>query len=560
MANYTHRLVLNDRSYDLLSFANRSRNSGLLTDVDIEVGNRRFSCHKMVLSCYSDYFRTMFQQETQERHQNTVQLVGLEEEQVKFLINFMYGELVQIDEGNVFQILAVADYLLISEMKTNCFHYLEQIINVENCMNVLSASRMFMSTLSTDWIYEFICENFAAVIGQDKFKHLSVSDLTFLVEQLNKKETNCEVLYTAIVDWVASDREERKFDFASLFQLIDLSKLSREYLREIVSKEPLIKQSANCLNALVTELSANPKTIHTQRHLSKILILGGNPKYSVMAIKYIPETNIVDQYTVYSRLPMNLVGQSSNKVKNLMFCIGGTVEGWLSNYCTSKVFQMDLTNENLEWKEASHMNERRSDHSSALFGDNIIVSGGQRSNAPLKSVECYSADANKWTEIKAMKFCRSGHATVVCDNRLYALGGESRQSLLSSVETLSHVNEVWKTGLSMNKARCQFAAVSFNGEIYAIGGQSENGIEKTVEKFSPVQRKWSFIKNLNKARKGHAAGVFRGKIFVIGGRCENNEKDKVTFETYEPRTDTWRLKELGSFSVEKLYRHSLVVV
>ena len=561
-------LVFNDHPQDLLSFANESRKSGLFTDIDIQVGSKQFPCNKMVLSCYSEYFASMFQQETQGKCQSTVQLEDLEEQHVKILVDYIYGEPVEINDDNVFQILAAADYLKIQKMKTICFDYFKNGLNVENCLNVLSASIRYMPALSTDWIYEFISKNFAAVIKLDRFKLLSTSDLASLLEHLRRMKLNNELLYTAIIDWVASHRKKRKFDFASLFQLIDLSQLSRQYLIDIVSKEQLVKENADCLNAVVSEFSTNTRPSFRRRdsylenNLSKIIILGGNSKYSVMAMRVVgADSTSVSQL---STLPMTLVRQSSNKVKNLILCIGGTVEGTVSNYCTSKVYQMDLTDENTEWKEVSYMNERRSDHSSALFEDNIIVSGGQRSNTPLKSVECYCILTNKWTVNKAsMNLCRSGHAMVVCNNRLYALGGASAkydQSLLSSVETLSHVNEAWETGPSMNKARCQFAAVSFNGEIYAIGGQSENGIEKSVEIFSPAQRKWSFIKSLNRARKGHAACVFDGKIFVIGGVNENKQTDELTFETYDPDNDTWMLGELPRILLDKLYGHSLVVV
>ena len=558
------RLVFNDHPIDLLSFANESRKSGLFSDVDIQVGSKRFPCNKMVLSCYSEYFKAMFQSETQ-KYQNIVQLEDLEEEHIKFLIDYMYGELVELDSKNVFRILAAADYLKIQEMKTICFDYLEKIIDVENCLNVLSASKLYMAT-STDWIYHFISKNLLFVIKHDRFKLLCASDLASLLEHLNKIESSNVLLYTAIVDWVACHREEREFDFASLFQWIDLSKLSRKFLLDVVSKEPLVNKNPNSLNAVLSEFSANEtssissKDNYFKKSVSKIIIFGGNQKYLVMAMRILsPNLTSVSHF---SKLPMSLQGQSSNKVKNFIFCIGGTVDSAISNYCTSRVFQMDLTKKNMEWKEVSYMNERRSDHSSALFEDNIIVSGGQKTNTALNSVESYSVFTNKWNEDKAMNFCRSGHAMVVCNNRLYALGGSSKRfdnGLLSSVEMLSHVNEVWETGPSMNKARCHFAAVCFNGEIYAIGGQSKDGIEKSVEKFSPAQYRWSFIKSLHKARKGHAACVFSNKIYVIGGRS-GNKVNEVTFEAYDPQNETWSLGELPSIMSDQLYKHSLVVV
>ena len=511
-------LTLNDRAQNLLSYANKKRKSGFFNDISIQAGNKRFPCNKMVLSCYSIYFESMFESEMREKYEKTVLLEGLEEAHVELLIDYMYGELVAIDDENVFPVLAAADYLQIDAMKTFCFDFLKKGLKVENCLNALNASNLYMPTASNDHIYQFISEHFAIVTKQDKFKLLSFNNLASLLEQLNrKKDFKSELLYSAVIDWVAAHREERKFDFASLFQLIDLSKLSRQFLTDVVSVETLVKQNADCLNTVMTAIFANPKPAISTHNFSEknlILVLGGNQKYSVMAIQNISDkTNV----TFFSKLPIDLIRQSSNKVKSFIFCIGGTVIGPVSRFCTSKVHRMDLSEQKMEWKEVCSMNERRSDHNSALFKGSIVVSGGQRTNIPLKSVESYSVSANTWKVLKAMNICRNGHAMVVCDNRLYALGGTTSwntRTFLSSVETLSELHVAWETGPAMNRARCYFAAVCFNGEIYAIGGKSEKGIEKSVEKFVPTENKWFFYQRFKSSKMGVMQLVCLEKRFL----------------------------------------------
>ena len=224
----------------------------------------------------------------------------------------------------------------------------------------------------------------------------------------------------------------------------------------------------------------------------------------------------------------------------------------------------NLTSQKLKWKEIASMKERRSDHCSALFEDRIVVSGGQRSDEPLNSVENYEVIANKWSVIESMNSCRSGHSMTVCNNRLYALGGvsdKSEQLKLQTVEMLQKLVGKWETGQPMNKARYRFAAVCLRGEIYAIGGHSEEGIEKSVEKFVPGDNRWCYVSDMNSPRWGHAACIFGEKIFVVGGRSkikkESNEKTMLLMESYDPVNDTWLIISKNQF--QGLYGHSLIV-
>ena len=331
------RLCLNGRSRDLLQFANEKRKAGLFNDVSIQVGNERFQYSRMVLSCYSTYFETMFKTEMLEKYQDTVELQGMEEKCIKMLIDYMYGEEVAIDDENVFQALNAAEYLQIENAKLFCIEFLESGLDTTNCLDVINAYNVYVPTISADHIYQFISDNFAAVYPQEKFKNMPVNDLHVLLDQLNKKKLDQQLLYMAIVSWISTNRENRKFEFTSLFQLIDLSKLSTQYLKEDVSKEPLVKQNADCLNAVLAAFFQSSKpNDQSENNLSRILCLGGNQQYAVMEFHNISDSG--NSVATYPKLPLNLNGHSAEKVNNFVFCVGGTVvRPLVAKYCTNNV-------------------------------------------------------------------------------------------------------------------------------------------------------------------------------------------------------------------------------
>ena len=133
-------LNLHDNAKQLVFCANEKGKSGMFNDINIQVGNEKFPCNKMVLSCYSKYFDTMFQTEMQERYQDTVELKGFEAKYVKMLIDYMYGENIVVDEKNVFPLLAASDYMqLHSSVKEFCIEFLKRNLIIRNCLDVFGA-------------------------------------------------------------------------------------------------------------------------------------------------------------------------------------------------------------------------------------------------------------------------------------------------------------------------------------------------------------------------------------------------------------------------------------
>ena len=150
-------LNLHDNAKQLVFCANEKRKSDMFNDINIQVGNEKFPCNKMVLSCYSKYFDTMFQTEMQERYQDTVELKGFEAIYVKMLIDYIYGENIVVDEKNVFPVLAASDYMqLYSSVKEFCIEFLKRNLIIRYCLDVFGAYNLHMLKLPLDQNSRFL--------------------------------------------------------------------------------------------------------------------------------------------------------------------------------------------------------------------------------------------------------------------------------------------------------------------------------------------------------------------------------------------------------------------
>ena len=81
----------------LLQYANTKRINGEFNDVTIQAGEKSISANRMVLSCYSKFFESMFFSS----YQDTVVIQQFNGESIKILIEFIYTGTIDINSENV---------------------------------------------------------------------------------------------------------------------------------------------------------------------------------------------------------------------------------------------------------------------------------------------------------------------------------------------------------------------------------------------------------------------------------------------------------------------------
>ena len=524
-------LSLDDQRKELLLFANKKRKSGLFNDVNIQVENEKFPCNKMVLSCYSKYFDTMFHTEMLERYQDTVELKGFESRCVKMLIDYMYGEVIFICSSTVLQLLKAADYLQMQKVKDFCVDYFHKSLTVENCLDSLFACMLHMPNLSLKYVYQYLSNNFVAITQQKTFQNLAYTDLTSLFKNLNQSYINQKPVFLAIADWTAHDQINREMHFTSLFETINLTKISCESLLKVVLVNPLVTDHHACCVSVVKELT---KRFKLTEDGVEICNFGGENRSEVFTVP------ILFGQTLYPNLPMKLSYHTAEKVDAFVYCIGG-IENDSRMSSTAAVYRMNLEEDVKKWVAVASMNEERFSHATCVFEKNIVVSGGYVVYRYMDSVEMYETSEDEWKDLQPLNTSRSRHAMVTCDGCLYVIGGGRGYDYLSSVEKLQDLESKWEFVQPLNAKRLQCAAVTLNGNIYAIGGSGidifDHKTGKSVEKFEPSENKWSFVSEMNFVRIGPAACVIGGRIFVVGG--ERPKGDFSTLECYDPTDDTW---------------------
>ena len=505
--------------------AGENQNEHLCNDVTINAGGQSIPASKMVLSCYSEFFKTMFASNMNNGPQNRVEINGFHGHIIKLLIDYIYTGAITIDNENVMSILGASEYLQLDAVKEFCFEYLESELAPGNCMDILCAS-VFNTSAQLPQSCQTLSENFEKVSQTQKFKLFFKADLMSIIEKLNEMKANETAKYHAIMNWTKHEPETRRKEFTDLFHLLDANKLSLGFLKDVVATDPLMQGHPACLKVEY-----------------KLLCVGGNTRGELVEFS----DKFVKTSKIFPKLPTDALNYGVIKVNNFIYCIGGKVKRYSDS---DKVFRIDLSERTLKWNEIAPMNHARSNMGCAVFDNKLIVTGGNGQD--MDSTEFYDEESNEWRLLRCcLNETRHGNALVACQSRLYAIGGFG----ISSVECLSDLYATWKSANPMNWRRGLPAAASYGGLIYAFGGTEWNA-QNSVEKYNPDENQWTVVKPMKFERVGHAACVLGDKILVVGGmKAEHKYVHEV--ECYDPANDTWCI--VGKIDAD-LYGHALVVV
>ena len=541
---------------NLLQYANETRSEGHFNDVTIIAENICIPAQKMVLACHSTFFEKMFKCEMKEKYENKVEIPTLDGKAVKSLIDYIYNGNVDIDDENVLQLLAAADYLQLLDAKQFCFEYLEENIGSENWSEILKAVIMYRDNKIKDKVYLFITEYFDEIIATDQFIAFSQDDLKDLVSNLDRSKVKETSIYEGIMKWIKHDLEARRDALLDLFRLIKIDQLPHEIIEKVM-EEDSIKNNLECHRMILFRLLEITKKMNNTAHESRLISVGGHRTLSNVAEVYNLHGHAFNNHPDF---PIKILGHSVLQSNGFVYCIGGAEDTVQHAQTYNCVWLANVKDQLKKWRKATPMHEKRFMMGTAQYDDKIIVAGGNNGFDKLASAEMYDMPLNKWKRISSLNHPRYGNTLVPCQGCLHVLGGIGANNVyLSSVEILNSSGGYWVESQPMLQPRAWFAAVTCDNAIYAIGGQcSPDAITrtKTVEKFNPDQKQWVYVCEMNIERCGHAASVINDKIYVVGGLDKNN-RPVHTIECYTPLLDTWSI--VGKTHYD-LYYHSIIAL
>ena len=165
----------------LQQYAHKKRQEQTFNDVVILAESENIPANKLVLSCYSKFFESMFLLPVKEQHQKQVEIQQFDGKIVRALIDYMYSGEIEIDAYNVKDVLAAADFFQMLDVKQFCCEVMECTVTDANCIEILKTAAKYQVSSCLKTTYQVIGENWYQLASTETFQNLSKDELTCLL-------------------------------------------------------------------------------------------------------------------------------------------------------------------------------------------------------------------------------------------------------------------------------------------------------------------------------------------------------------------------------------------
>ncbi|NXL95959.1 KLH10 protein, partial [Alectura lathami] len=525
---------------------NKLRLEGKLCDVIIDVNGFQFNAHKNVLCTCSQYFWALFTSSWNNPEKTVYKIPGISPEMMKLILEYAYTRTVEVTTENVESLLSAADQFNIMGIIKLCCKFLESHLSLENCIGISRLMNSYYCPSLQQTAYMFILHNFEELVKVSKeFLDLSVDELKDIIEKdkLNVKQE--DVVFEAILKWIAHDPQNRRQHISVLLSKVRLALMQADHFMSKVKVHDYVKDNDECKPIIINALKAmynfssnGPLVSDCANFLTRprlpysILFAiggwsGGNP------------TSAIETYDTRADKWVNISWQDESPcayhgtvfLKGFVYVIGG----FNSVDYFNSVKRFDPVKKT--WHQVAPMHSRRCYVSVTILDDFIYAMGGFDGYMRLNTAECYEPETNQWTLIAPMHEQRSDAGAATLHEKVYICGGFNGNECLSTAEVYNPTTDQWTFISPMRSRRSGVGVIAYGQQVYAVGGFDGISRLRSVEAYNPVANTWRTMPSMFNPRSNFGIEVVDDLLFVVGGF--NGFSTTLNVECYDEKAGDW---------------------
>ena len=531
---------------------------------------KEFQAHRDVLSQASPFFEKLLNSDMKESNEGIIRLEMIKESQMADILQFIYTGDVQIStQENAENLIEIADYLLLSNLKAFAGKRLEQHMTTLNCISIYHVAEKFQCEDLFASACKFICSNFSTVAASKDFLNVPSREVERYISSDEIVIDAEENVFEIILRWIEHAKSERSEKFGELFRHVRLTCVSRDFLVSDVVTNDLVKENEDCLESVTAALQwidrpadCNVSRPHPPRKALErdvmVVTLCNFERPDVHTSLYLPATE------EWYRLP------PFGCYRDYVISYQGKVFVVTSDLDESLCYDPELN----RWSPApwTKLDSNLEDHRkfmklrspafqvqcvSVVKNQICFISMEWKESAEGLVLWRYNTDLNSVTSLfnwtQKLGFC-----SVVVDKYIYVIGGRvafgsGRDDVMATASAAKFDTEenTWQEIAPLQEARSCALGVSKNEEKIFIAGGFGNSdaadLLKTCEVYNISTDEWQFIASLTVPRMWGKMVLIDEAIYVLGGVLEKSSVDKcilfpdgqVIMESYDHERDKW---------------------
>ena len=489
-------------------------------DVVLEACNgedlARFKAHRIVLCAASPFFYSALNSDMKESKEGLIRLEDTSKVAIEELLDYLYTGHVDVSQHNAFDLLKIADFLVIPSLKEVLSKFIIQTLSSSNCLMAYYSAVNYRCFELQENAREFIYANFTRVVEHEDFLNLTISEVEEWISSDEIRVRGEEDVFQAIVKWVEQKGSGEREKFFELFRHVRLIYLSRNYVFNEIFPHPLVTNDKACtafvLDTVKDVSSGSEECFFAQapRNCLKTtengLIASGEKK----TLCYVPSENKWYQ----------MAGKT--KSKN-MCCASALYHGklYISNgpgvdYAIKR-FDPAVNS----WAPLTSYSGQMSHFYAAVvyFQGSLYVIGGEKRGEEANCVHKYNADTNLWQEVAPMNVSRSLLCAVADKDTMYAIGGVVDNQMLDVVERFDSKMNSWCRVASMLEKKFLPCVAILNARVFLFGGFTSIiplHVCSRIEMYDPTSNMWTAIQCIPAPTRFLSVTSFKGSVYVIG--------------------------------------------
>ncbi|KAM8933395.1 kelch-like protein 41 [Pelodytes ibericus] len=516
-------------------------------DCFLKAGDKNLPCHRLILAACSPYFREFFLSDEGEEKKKNVELENVEPSVMESILKYLYSADIDLNDGNVQDIFALASRFQIPSVFTVCVSYLQRRLSPTNCLAIFRLGLLLDCPRLAVTARDYVSDRFEQICKEDDFLQLAPHELIAIISSDAVNVEKEEIVFESVMKWARTDKENKVKSLNDVFDCIRFRLMSEKYFKEHVEKEDLIKGNQDIVkkvkiikDAFAGKLPDSPKDKEKSGNAAADGDVGDEdllpgylndiPRHGMFVkdlillisdtatVAYDPLENECYLVALSELIPRN--HSSIVTHSNQVYVIGGLYvdEDNKDQPLQSYFFQLDSIAG--EWVGLPPLPSAR-----CLFGlgeaeNCIYVIAGKdlQSEESLDSVFCYDSKAVAWKEEKKLPLKVYGHSAVSHNGLIYSLGGKTDDKKCTGrMFVFNPKKGDWKDLPPMRTARSMFGVTVHNGKIFVAGGVTEEGLTASVEAYDIASNKWETITEFPQERSSINMTSLAGSLYAIGG-------------------------------------------
>ena len=516
------------------------RKKGQFCDVVLEVCNgedqARFNAHRVVLCAGSPFFYSALNNDMKESKERLVRLEDMSKVAIQELLDYLYTGQVDVTQHNAFDLLKIADFLVIPSLKEVSSKFIIQSLSSSNCFMAYYLAVNYRCFELKEKARDFIYANFTRVVEHEDFLNLTINEVEEWISSDEIRVRGEEDVFEAIVKWVEQKGSGEREKFFELFRHVRLIYLSRNYVLNDILPHPLVTNDKACtafvLDAVKDVSSGSEECFFAQaprnclKTTEDCLVVSGDTK----TLCYVPYENKWYQMADKAKSSFHSTSAYDGKV--------------YINHGTGVDYAIERFDPAVNsWAPLMSYSGEMSHFSAAVvyFQGSLYVIGGQKRGEVANCVHKYNADTNLWQEVAPMNVSRSSLRAVADKDTIYAIGGKAENQMLDIVEKFDSKMNSWCRVASMLEKKLLPCVAILNARVFLFGGYTSTRppqVSSSIEMYDPTSNMWTAIQGISAPTRFFSVTSFKGSVYVIGNWTQ--ESPGSFLRIYDVEKNEWK--------------------